>query len=109
MVNDAFLAAMVPGALLVNVSRGGLLDEAALVAALDNGHVGGAALDVFPTEPLPRTSPLLKAKNTVFTPHCASYSDRSIWRLATWTVEDTISWSRSNTIEHGSLIVRGHR
>jgi D-3-phosphoglycerate dehydrogenase / 2-oxoglutarate reductase len=109
MVDDAFLATMVPGGLLVNVSRGGLVDEAALVAALDNGHIGGAALDVFPTEPLPRTSPLLKAKNTVFTPHCASYSDRSIWRLATWTVEDTISWSRSNMIEHGSVIVRGRR
>jgi D-3-phosphoglycerate dehydrogenase / 2-oxoglutarate reductase len=109
MVDDAFLAAMVPGALLVNVSRGGLIDEAAVVAALESGHLGGAALDVFPTEPLPQTSPLLKAKNTVFTPHCASYSDRSIWRLATWTVGDTIAWARSNSVEHGSVVVRGSR
>jgi D-3-phosphoglycerate dehydrogenase / 2-oxoglutarate reductase len=109
MVDDAFLAAMVPGALLVNVSRGGLIDEAAVVAALETGHLGGAALDVFPTEPLPQTSPLLKAKNTVFTPHCASFSDRSVWRLATWTLGDTIEWARSNTIEHGSVVVRGRR
>jgi D-3-phosphoglycerate dehydrogenase / 2-oxoglutarate reductase len=109
MVNDAFLAAMVPGALLVNVSRGGLIDEPAVVAALESGHLGGAALDVFPTEPLPQTSPLLKAKNTVFTPHCASYSDRSVCRLATWTVGDTIAWARSNTVEHGSVVVRGSR
>jgi D-3-phosphoglycerate dehydrogenase / 2-oxoglutarate reductase len=109
MVNDALLAAMVPGALLVNVSRGGLVDEPALVAALESGHIGGAALDVFPTEPLPPSSPLLKAKNTLFTPHCASFSDRSVWRLASWTVADTMEWVRSNTIEHGNVVVRGSR
>ena len=109
MVDGAFLATMSPGALLVNVSRGGLVDEAALVAALDSGHIGGAALDVFPIEPLPSTSPLLGAKNTLFTPHCASYSDRSVWRLASWTVSDTIAWLRSDTIEHGNVVVRGAR
>jgi D-3-phosphoglycerate dehydrogenase len=109
MVDGAFLAMMAPGALLVNVSRGGLVDEAALVAALESGHIGGAALDVFPTEPLPQTSPLLGAKNTLFTPHCASYSERSVWRLASWTVEDTINWLRSDTIEHGNVVVRGAR
>jgi D-3-phosphoglycerate dehydrogenase len=109
MVDAAFLAMMSPGALLVNVSRGGLVDEDALVAALDSGHIGGAALDVFPVEPLPQTSPLLGAKNTLFTPHCASYSERSVWRLASWTVSDTIAWLRSNTIEHGNFVVRGTR
>jgi phosphoglycerate dehydrogenase-like enzyme len=109
MVDGAFLAAMSPGALLVNVSRGGLVDEDALVAALDSGQIGGAALDVFPIEPLPQTSPLLEAKNTLFTPHCASYSERSVWRLASWTVADTITWLRSNTIEHGNVVVRGAR
>lgn len=109
MVDGAFLATMAPGALLVNVSRGGLVVEAALVAALESGHIGGAALDVFPTEPLPPTSPLLRAKNTLFTPHCASYSDRSTWRLASWTVGDTIAWLLSNTVEHGNVVVRGAR
>ena len=109
MVDAAFLAMMAPGALLVNVSRGGLVNEDALVAALDSGHIGGAALDVFPIEPLPKTSPLLGAKNTLFTPHCASYSERSVWRLASWTVADTIAWLRSDTIEHGNVVVRGAR
>ena len=109
MVDAAFLAMMSPGSLLVNVSRGGLVNEDALVAALDSGHIGGAALDVFPIEPLPQTSPLLGAKNTLFTPHCASYSERSVWRLASWTVADTINWLRSNTIEHGNVVVRGAR
>lgn len=109
MVDEAFLAAMRPGALLVNVSRGGLVDEAALTAALDSGHIGGAALDVFATEPLPPTSPLLKAKNTLFTPHCASYSERAMWRLAHWAISDTITWARSDRISHGNIIVRGSR
>jgi D-3-phosphoglycerate dehydrogenase len=109
LVDAAFLAAMRPGALFVNVSRGGLVDEAALVAALDSGRLGGAALDVFATEPLPPTSPLLEVANTVFSPHCASYSERSSWRLATWAIGDTISWARSSSIEHGSIVVRGAR
>jgi D-3-phosphoglycerate dehydrogenase len=109
MVDEGFLAAMKPGALLVNVSRGGLVDEGALVAALSSGHLGGAALDVFATEPLPSDSPLLKAKNTVFSPHCASYSERSSWRLAHWTISDTIAWARSGKVDHGNIIVRGHR
>ena len=109
MVNAGFLSAMAPGALLVNVSRGGLVNEADLVAALESGHVGGAALDVFQTEPLVPTSPLLKVRNTVFSPHCASFSDRSMWRLAHWTLDDTISWLRSSTVVHGNLAVRGYR
>jgi D-3-phosphoglycerate dehydrogenase / 2-oxoglutarate reductase len=109
MVDEAFLATMVPGALLVNVSRGGLVVEDALVAALDSGQIGGAALDVFATEPLPATSPLMGAKNTLFTPHCAAYSDRSGWRLASWSIGDTIAWARSNTVEHGNIVVRGAR
>jgi phosphoglycerate dehydrogenase-like enzyme len=109
MVDAAFLAAMTPGALLVNVSRGGLVDEDALVAALESGHLGGAALDVFPTEPLPVSRPLLKTKNTVFSPHCASYSERSSSRLMAWTIGDTIMWLRSRAVEHGNVVVLGER
>jgi D-3-phosphoglycerate dehydrogenase / 2-oxoglutarate reductase len=109
MVDEEFLATMAPGAMLVNVSRGGLVDEAALVAALDSGHIGGVALDVFATEPLAPENPLLAAKNTLFSPHCASYSDRSVWFLASWTIADTVSWVRSNTVEHGNVVVRGDR
>jgi D-3-phosphoglycerate dehydrogenase len=108
-VDAQFLSAMRPGALLVNVSRGGLVDEAALCDALESGHLGGAALDVFATEPLPSTSPLLAARNTVFSPHCAAYSERATWRLAHWTIGDTIAWARSNSLNHGNIIVRGTR
>lgn len=58
-----------PGVRIINCARGGLIDEAALAQALQDGHVAGAALDVFETEPLPTDSPLRKVPNLVLTPH----------------------------------------
>ncbi len=109
MVDAAFLASMQPGALFINVARGGLVNEDALADALETGHLGGAALDVFATEPMPLTSRLLKVKNTVFSPHCAAYSERAIWRLAHWTISDCIDWVTSKTVKHGNVVVRGDR
>jgi phosphoglycerate dehydrogenase-like enzyme len=68
------IAAMKPGAFLVDVSRGGILNHTALVAALRERKLGGAALDVFPEEPLPADSPLWKMPNVIITPHIAGNS-----------------------------------
>ena len=65
------IAAMKPGACLVNTSRGAVVDETALVDALRSGHVGGACLDVFETEPLPAESPLWSMRNVLITPHAS--------------------------------------
>jgi phosphoglycerate dehydrogenase-like enzyme len=76
------LRRMKRGARLINVGRGSLLDEAALVAALESGALGGAALDVVQTEPLPPPSPLWRAPNLFMTPHTSAVSDR-LWHRET--------------------------
>lgn len=69
MIGRAQIEAMKPGAVLLNVARGGLVDEVALATALRSGHLGGAALDVFATEPMAADNPLRDAPNAILTPH----------------------------------------
>lgn len=71
LVNEATLARMKRGVIIINTSRGGLIDETALQAALQSGHVGGAGLDVLSVEPPPEDHPLLRARNCLITPHLA--------------------------------------
>jgi len=78
LINAARLARMKPAAYLVNVSRGPLIDDAALVAALQAGKLGGAALDVFEKEPLAPGSPYWTLPNVLITPHSAALTDR-LW------------------------------
>lgn len=75
LIDDAALAQMKPGALVINTARGGLIDEAALVRALQRGTLSGAGLDVFAEEPLPADSPLRQLDNVILTPHTAGYPD----------------------------------
>jgi len=78
MVNRERLALMRPGAFVVNTSRGGTVDEAALIEALEGGRIAGAGLDVFETEPLPGTSRLRQLDNVILSPHCAGGNARSV-------------------------------
>ncbi len=88
LINAATLAQFKPGAWLVNTSRGELVDEAALVEALTAHRIGGAALDVFASEPLPPDSPLFKLDNAILTPHVAWYSESAVSDLQRLAAEE---------------------
>jgi phosphoglycerate dehydrogenase-like enzyme len=76
LINEDILNAMKPSAVLINVGRGGVIDEDALVSALAANRIAGAALDVFEEEPLPATSPLWNLDNIIIAPHVSGYSQR---------------------------------
>lgn len=81
LVGAAALAALPAGAMVVNCARGGIVDEAALAAALHAGHLGGAALDVTEVEPLPADAPLRAAPRLILTPHAAALSEGAFRRM----------------------------
>jgi len=82
LIGTAEMAKMKRGARLINIGRGSLLDEEALIRALQSCALGGAAIDVAQTEPLPADSPLWKAPNLFITPHTSALSDR-LWKRQT--------------------------
>jgi phosphoglycerate dehydrogenase-like enzyme len=86
------LAGLAPGAIVVNVARGALLDEPALIAGLEAGRIRGAVLDVFATEPLPAASPLWQLSQVVWTPHVSGVSPRRFWDRLQALVLD--NWAR---------------
>ena len=91
LLDAAALARMREDAILVNTARGGIVDEAALVAALRGGRLAAAALDVFAREPLDPASPLLDAPNLVLTPHIGSASVATRSRMAELAVENLVA------------------
>jgi len=88
LMNAAVFAKMKKGAFLINTARGPLVDEAALIAALDAGQLGGAALDVLATEPPAKDSGLLGRDNVILTPHTAFYSVEALEELQTKCASD---------------------
>ncbi|HTC10631.1 MAG TPA: hydroxyacid dehydrogenase [Acetobacteraceae bacterium] len=81
MIDAAMIAAMKPGAVLVNTARGELVDEAALIAALQSGHLAGAALDSYAIEPLAAGSPLRRVRNVVLSPHVAGQTRDAVLKV----------------------------
>lgn len=89
LIDDAALEAVKPGAVLVNVARGGVLDEDALVRALDDGRLRGAALDVFAAEPLPPEHPFWRLPNVLLTPHVSATTPH-FWERQTALIVDNL-------------------
>jgi D-3-phosphoglycerate dehydrogenase len=92
MIGERELGLMKSGALLVNTGRGPLVDETALLAALDSGHLAGAGLDVFAQEPLPADSPILSRQQVVLTPHNADSTPEGLDFLNEGAVENAIAF-----------------
>ena len=98
MIGAAELAALPAGAAVINLGRGALVDEAALVTALASGHVGGAYLDVFEEEPLPTESPLWDMPNVLVSPHSGSTSDRENRRITDLFCENLRRWQAGESL-----------
>ncbi|HEX2703810.1 MAG TPA: D-2-hydroxyacid dehydrogenase family protein [Solirubrobacteraceae bacterium] len=92
LIGSRELALMKPSAYLVNTSRGAIIDEQALLDALHEGRIAGAALDVFDEEPLPREHPLRSAPNTLLTPHIGYVSEDTYRGFYREIVEDIEAW-----------------
>lgn len=90
MLDATSLARLPEGALVINCARGGLIDEAALVAALESGRLGGAGLDVSMIEPLPEHDPLRAAPNVILTPHAATLSDGAFRRMGMMAAQNIL-------------------
>jgi D-3-phosphoglycerate dehydrogenase / 2-oxoglutarate reductase len=91
LINATTLAAMRPGSYLINCARGSLVDQDALLAALQSGHLAGAALDVTEPEPLPADHPLLHHPHAIVTPHCASSTAAGRRRLYEHAINNALA------------------
>lgn len=90
MIDARRIGLMKPAAVIVNVARGPIVDDDALVAALRERRIGGAALDVFTTQPLPADHPYFGFDNVVITPHMAGITEESMMRMGVASVEETL-------------------
>ena len=108
LIGAAEIAKMKRGARLINVGRGSVLDEAALLRALDSGALGGAAIDVAMREPLPAESPLWKAPNLLITPHTSGVSDRLWDRQAVVLLELLERWFDGRELFNRVDFARGY-
>lgn len=98
LIDQAAIARMPQGSIIINCSRGGLIDETALAAALVSGHLSGAGLDVFEQEPLPIDSPLRTAPHLTMSPHAAFFSDTSVDTLQRLASEEALRGLRGEPL-----------
>lgn len=100
LIGAAQLAIMQPHAVLINTARGELVDTAALLAALDAGHLAGAGLDVYSPEPPPPESPLLRHPGVLLTPHAAALTTATMERMGRTVAEEVLAYLRTGTARY---------
>jgi len=110
MIDAAAIAAMKPGVVFVNIARGAVVDEDAMIAALRSGHIAFAALDVVRTEPLPADSPLWDLPNVLIDPHSASTAFSENTKITDIFVRNLAAWLEGRTDEMAPMLDkdRGH-
>ena len=106
MLNASLFAKLPKGAYVINVARGGHVNETDLIAALDRGHLSGATLDVFETEPLPQNSPIWKHKKIIATPHVAAIT--SPIAAAKYVIDSIGALERGESLKNIVDIERGY-
>ena len=104
LIGGPELALLRPGSLLVNTARGPVVDEAALLAALESGHLGGAGLDTFDIEPLPQGHPLTRLPQVLLTPHVAGVTRQAALRVATLTAANIVDHLAGRPLPPGHLL-----
>lgn len=104
LIGAAELAALPRGAVVLNTARGGLIDEAALLAALDAGHLAGAGLDVFEEEPPPGDHPLRRHPRVICTPHVAGVTDGSLVNMGVMAAECIVAVLRGDPVPPERLV-----
>lgn len=104
LLDGAALAAMRRGAVLVNTGRGGLVDEHALATALLDGHLSGAAIDTFATEPDIAASPLVTVHNALLSPHLAGVTDQSVQSLSEFVSTTVIRYLETGATPHAHRV-----
>lgn len=104
LIGAAELAALPPGAIVLNTARGGLVDEAALAQAIDAGHVAGAGLDVFEDEPPPAGHPLRHHPRVICTPHVAGVTDGSLVNMGVMAAECIVAVLRGDAVPAGRQV-----
>ncbi len=97
MVNQSFMAKMKKGAYVINTARGDIVDEAALLAALQSGHLRGAGLDAFCIEPPGSDHPLLALPQVIATPHLGAQTDGAVNNMGRLSLHDCLAVLRGET------------
>jgi D-3-phosphoglycerate dehydrogenase / 2-oxoglutarate reductase len=104
LIGERELALLKPGAILINTARGELVDEQALLAALESGRLAAAALDTFAHEPLPHEHPFMTMEKVLLTPHIAAMTEEAMTRMGTMAATQIVEYLEHRVLDRENLV-----